>query len=153
MSIAGPSGDQNDDEGGIFVDINITPLTDIFLVLLIIFMVTTTFASEVGQGSVKVALPQGGSSDNQKTDLPIDVFLALRDGKSEAPPRILIDGKDISLPELDARLKTEVQKNPQVVVRVRADKDIFHKYLVETLDVVKGSGVTRLAIATQLKSK
>ena len=65
----------------------------------------------------------------------------------------MVDGKDISEAELDARLKIEVAKNPKVLVRLRADKDIFHKHVVETLDVIKGSGVTRFAIATQLKSK
>ena len=90
MSIGGPADNHSgEEEGGIFVEINITPLTDIFLVLLIIFMVTTTFASEVGQGSVKVALPQGGASDAAQTDIPIDVFLALRDNNpSSAPPAL-----------------------------------------------------------------
>lgn len=153
MSIGGPADNHNEEEGGIFVDINITPLTDIFLVLLIIFMVTTTFADEVGQGSVKVALPQGGAAETEQADTPIDVFIALRDNNPTAEPRLLVDGKDINEAELDAFLRAEVAKNPKVLVRLRADKDVFHKHVVETLDVIKGSGVSRFAIATQLKKK
>ena len=52
-------------DGGLFADINITPLTDIFLVLLIIFMVTTTAIAEHGadKGGFKVTLPKGGKGD------------------------------------------------------------------------------------------
>ena len=69
--------------GAIFSDINITPLTDIFLVLLIIFMVTTTAIAEAGgqNGGIKVQLPKGGQANALKEvhDLAIAV---LADGRT-----------------------------------------------------------------------
>src|SRR6266542_4071941 len=68
MAIGAPGGGEEgelESVGGIFADINITPLTDIFLVLLIIFMVTTTAIAEAGkeEGGFKVNLPKGGKGD------------------------------------------------------------------------------------------
>ena len=71
MAIGGPGGGSRDDdlgleESGGFNDINITPLTDIFLVLLIIFMVTSSVivnSSNGAKAGLKVNLPQGGAAD------------------------------------------------------------------------------------------
>ena len=82
MAIGGPKSSGDDDEEGIFAEINITPLTDIFLVLLIIFMVTSSVMArdELRKGGVKVTLPKGTSTEvapNQK-DLNVAVT---QDGK------------------------------------------------------------------------
>src|SRR5574342_102603 len=67
MALSGPGGAEDLDlegQAGIFADINITPLTDLFLVLLVIFMVTTTAIHESGvqNAGLKVNLPKGGSA-------------------------------------------------------------------------------------------
>jgi biopolymer transport protein ExbD len=145
--------DQGGDESsGIFADINITPLTDIFLVLLIIFMVTASAAQEVNNGGVKITLPQGGAADPNKQEQPLDIFLVKPDIAATAP-RMMVEGKDLTQAELEARLKAEVKKNPQIIVRVRADENIIHKFIVGVLELVRSSGVTRLSIATQVKTQ
>ena len=86
MAARGPGGSSSDDpaaEEAVFSEINITPLTDIFLVLLIIFMVTSSVIVNQGQGAksgLKVNLPQGGAADVQanSTDLSIAI---LTDGR------------------------------------------------------------------------
>lgn len=146
-----PDDHGGEESGGIFAEINITPLTDIFLVLLIIFMVTTSIAKDAGSGGLNVTLPQGGSAEAAKVDAPMDIFLVKME-PAGTPPLIMIEGKELSKAELDSRLKTEIKKNPQLVVRVRADEKIIHKHVVEVLDLVRGAGVTRLSIATQVKT-
>src|SRR6266545_3627326 len=86
MAMSGPSG--GDDQeleggGGIFAEINITPLTDIFLVLLIIFMVTTTAIAEQGgqNGGLKVNLPRAGKTANTQEMHDIAVAV-LEDGRT-----------------------------------------------------------------------
>ena len=55
--------------------------------------------------------------------------------------------------ELEARLKSEVKKNPLVVVRVRADENVIHKYVAGILELVRESGVSKLSIATQVRAR
>src|ERR671910_2728492 len=80
-----PGSDDEGDSDGVFAEINITPLTDIFLVLLIIFMVTSTVIVQQGPGGgakagLKVNLPKGGATDvtARSTDLSVAV---LADGR------------------------------------------------------------------------
>ncbi len=92
MAIGAPesNGDDLESVGGIFSDINITPLTDIFLVLLIIFMVTTTAIAEAGNqdGGFKVNLPRGGKTDD--AGLVRDVTVAiLADGRAVVAGKVL----------------------------------------------------------------
>src|SRR5690349_7911609 len=99
MAIGGPggSGDEGEGEGGIFADINITPLTDIFLVLLIIFMVTTTAIAESGkdEGGFKVNLPKGGKGDVAGVSRDLTVAI-LADG------RVVVGGKVLDADGLKA---------------------------------------------------
>src|SRR5271170_2655526 len=104
MAIGGPSkahhtGD--DDESAVFGEINITPLTDIFLVLLIIFMVTSTALVEQGQSGagagVRVELPKGAAKEiaQGQKDFPITIT---------AEGQIATEGKSMDLEALKARL-------------------------------------------------
>src|SRR5688500_10996677 len=94
----GGDGDEGDD--GVFAEINITPLTDIFLVLLIIFMVTSTVIVQQGPGGgakagLKVNLPKGGATDvtARSTDVSVAVLV---DG------RYVLGGNVVTSDELKA---------------------------------------------------
>jgi biopolymer transport protein ExbD len=147
MALGGPNGDAGGDDevgGGIFADINITPLTDIFLVLLIIFMVTTTAIAEAGQekGGFKVNLPKGGKGE--VSAVPQDLAVAiLADG------RAVIGGKVLD----DAALRRafgEVRgRNADTVVLVQADEGVPHGRVVQVMELARGEGLARLAIATR----
>jgi biopolymer transport protein ExbD len=148
VAIGGPqNGDEGEGEGGgIFADINITPLTDIFLVLLIIFMVTTTAIAEAGQdrGGFKVNLPKGAAGDEGQ--IPRDLVVAvLADG------RAVVGGKVQTDAELEATFGASARLNPDTVLVVQADKGVPHGRVVEVMETARKSGLSRLAIATELE--
>ncbi len=147
MATGGPSGGANegegDSDGAIFADINITPLTDIFLVLLIIFMVTTTAITEAGadRGGFKVTLPKGGKGDSVAArDLSIAI---LSDG------RVVIGGKVVEEEELRSMLTASAERNPDTLVLVQADEGVAHGRVVAVMDLARRLGLQRLAIATR----
>jgi biopolymer transport protein ExbD len=148
MALGGPraGGEELDGEdgGGIFAEINITPLTDIFLVLLIIFMVTTTAIAEAGQdkGGFKVNLPKG--SKGEASDLPKDLSVAiLADGRAVVGGKVLDDAALASTFAASARLSAET------VVLVQADEGVPHGRVVAVMEQARKAGLSRLAIATR----
>jgi len=145
MALAGPSEDQEaEGGGGIFADINITPLTDIFLVLLIIFMVTTTAIAEQGgqNGGLKVNLPRAAKSApaGEMHDLAIAV---LEDG------RTVIGGKVVDEDALAQILDRTHSENADTLVLLQADQSVAHGKVVAVMDLARRHGLSRLAIATR----
>lgn len=128
-----------DDEAPI-VDINVTPLVDIVLVLLIIFMVTATY---IVTPSIKVNLPEaatGEPTENSSLGLHLSV-----DGQ------LSLNGETISETNLRATLRDEVAKNKEVVCLIAADKDVSHGDVVGLMDLIRQEGVARFAINIQPK--
>ncbi|HEX8908285.1 MAG TPA: biopolymer transporter ExbD [Anaeromyxobacteraceae bacterium] len=147
MAVGGPQNGGDDDlegGGGIFADINITPLTDIFLVLLIIFMVTTTAIAEQGgqNGGLKVSLPRAGKSApaTEMHDLAVAV---LEDG------RTVVGGKVVDEQQLVQLLDRAHGDNPDTLVLVQADQGVTHGKVVAVMDLARRHGLSRLAIATR----
>lgn len=133
-------------EGGVFAEINITPLTDIFLVLLIIFMVTSSVIVQSGvsgQSGVHVTLPKGSPNDT-RTAVPQSLAIAiLADG------RTVVGGKVVTDDELRARLEEAHAHDPDTTVVVQADTGVIHGKVVAVMELARGVGLDRLAIATQ----
>jgi biopolymer transport protein ExbD len=148
MAMQGPEDEGGTGQGtGIFSDINITPLTDIFLVLLIIFMVTTTAIAEAGgqNGGIKVQLPKGGQANAVKEvhDLAIAV---LADG------RVVVGGKVVDESALQGILAKAHSENPDTLVLVQADEGVMHGKVVAVMDMARRQGLPRLAIATRAET-
>jgi biopolymer transport protein ExbD len=148
MAASGPKDDGTDLDGGggIFAEINITPLTDIFLVLLIIFMVTTTAMnaeSGAGQsGGLHVSLPKGGKADALQT--PHDLSVAvLQDG------RVVVGGKVVDEAVLKDLFAQAFTKNAETLVLVQADEGVQHGKVVQVMELARGQGLLKLAIATK----
>jgi biopolymer transport protein ExbD len=148
MGARGPGGssdeDPTTDDAG-FSEINITPLTDIFLVLLIIFMVTSSVIVNAGAGAkagLKVNLPQGGAADvtAQAQDLVIAV---LADG------RLVLGGDVVSAEELKKALEDTRAKSPDTLVIVQADEGVTHGRVVEVMEMAKSAGLAQLAIGVR----
>jgi len=146
MAMGKTPGDNEGDEG-VFAEINITPLTDIFLVLLIIFMVTSSVIVQQGPGGgakagLKVNLPKGGAAD--VTARPTDLSVAvLADGQ------YVLGGTIVSADELRRALDKAKAENPDTVVIVQADEGVPHGTVVEVMEMAKKAGLGQLAIGVR----
>lgn len=119
--------------------INVTPLVDVVLQLVIFFIVTTTFISvETG---AQVNLPAASFSQIAETRT---VTVTLTKNNT-----LYLNGAVTDWRELPKLLVLELRKNPQVTVVIEADREVLHGRVVKLMDLLRRAGVERMAIATQ----
>ena len=131
-----PADDENPDDG-VVAEINITPLTDVFLVLLIIFMVTTSVVSNQGK---EVNLPS--SADATATPSGVNVTVT-EDGGVE------VDGVAVTDATLPVVLKQKLDKAREKIVILRGDKKVMLGKAVNILDIAQQAGAQGIALATK----
>ncbi len=120
-----------------FSEINITPFTDVILVLLIIFMITSPFLIS---GAFQVKLPKAASADSAVSK-GVEVYLTEKN-------EIVIDGKTITQEDLIPNIKAAFVKEQTTDVVVKADKNVIHGNFIHLLDLLKTSGAQKILIAT-----
>jgi biopolymer transport protein ExbD len=131
----GASFGGGDDEAPMIVGINVTPLVDITLVLLIIFMVT---ASYIVNPAIKVDLPKAASGTEQtKTTLALTIA---KDGV------VYLNGERTNDSGIVQYIGGELPKNPDLQAIIAADKVVPHGDVIHVIDLVKRSGVHRFAL-------
>jgi biopolymer transport protein ExbD len=131
----GGSPFEDDDSGRMITDINVTPLVDIVLVLLIIFMVTTTY---IVNPSIKVDLPKAATgSDQVKTTLGLTLT---KDGS------LYLNGDKSDDGGVQRYIAVELPKNPDLQAVIAADKVVPHGSVVHVIDLVKRAGIRKFAI-------
>ncbi len=122
------------------VSLDMTPLIDVVLMLVIFFMLTTTFVLAPG---IKVDLPKGLSVQHtRETD---KVVIIMKDGA------VYYQDERVDLATLEAALQQAQQKQPGLRVVIKADKNALHGRVVEVMDMAKSMGIARLAITTAPK--
>jgi biopolymer transport protein ExbD len=131
-----PSADEATGDD-IVAEINITPLTDIFLVLLIIFMVTSSVISSQGK---EVDLPNAAIA--AQTPSGVTVTITAKD-------EIAIDGRPVRLEQLQPALKTALERAREKVVILRGDRAVELGRAVGILDAAQQAGATGIALATR----
>jgi biopolymer transport protein ExbD len=122
---------------GVFSDINITPLTDIFLVLLIIFMVTTAVTIE---SAAHVDLPKAEAA--QTNEKPKGVVVTYT-----ADHQIYVNDKSVTEPELMTTLHSALDASPDKIVVFQGDPKVILGDMVRILDIAKSAGASAIAIA------
>jgi biopolymer transport protein ExbD len=122
--------------GGVFSDINITPLTDIFLVLLIIFMVTTAVTIE---SAAHVDLPQGKIEKSEKPKGTIVTYTAEH--------LVYLNDKQVTEAELVPQLHDALQNSTDRIVIFQGDPKVIMGDMVRILDLAKSAGAESIAIA------
>ncbi len=134
MAGASPFGG-DDEPGRMIVDINVTPLVDITLVLLIIFMVT---ASYIVSPAIKVDLPKAASGSEQTKST---LYLTLmKDGA------LYLNGERSNDAAVNKFIADTLPKTPDLQAVIAADKTVPHGDVVHVIDLVKRAGVRRFAI-------
>lgn len=129
--------DQHDE---IMSEINVVPLVDVILVVLIIFMVT---APMIMKPSINVNLPKAASGE-ATTPSKLNITIG-SDGK------LNLDGQIVEDAQVQAKAQEEAGKNPDIQAIISADKDVPHGRVVSVLDIVKGAGVKKFAISIDKK--
>ena len=131
------AGAARDDDEGI-TDINITPLVDIILVLLIIFMMT---ASYIVSPAIAVNLPKAATAtETPQTSLAL---VLTREGD------LYMNAQKVGEPELRRFIQSEraAGKDPEAIIG--ADAAVAHGRVIALIDLIKGEGVTKFAFTTQ----
>lgn len=124
------------DDGESISDINVVPLVDIILVVLIIFMVT---APIIMKPSINVNLPKTATGD---PSAPGGLSIAIAvDGK------MTLNGQAADQEKIRAAAMSELAKNPDVQAVIAADRNVSHGQVVTIIDLVKQAGVKKFAIS------
>lgn len=151
----------SDDEGNesIFAEINITPLTDVFLVLVIIFMVSALAVqvearqekkkvadqqeqSEVEKRSgLKVNLPQGQAQEIDPSKASLVIIIPIQGD-------VDVGGKRIADADIDNLFRAAFARDKNTQVVLKADKGVQHGRVVNIMERAKAAGLSRLAIGT-----
>jgi biopolymer transport protein ExbD len=129
--VAAPSGQNG---SGIISGINVTPLVDVMLVLLVIFIVT---AKIIVTPAVPLDLPH--AAHGEEVQVVLSVILPVR-----GP--ILVDGVPLASDDaLEEKARAAAAGNPELRAVIQADGDVPHRRVVHVLDELRGAGVTRVA--------
>lgn len=134
----GPIGGGNDDEP--ISAINVVPLVDIILVVLIIFMVT---APMVLKPTIDINLPKAASGD-ESPPTPLNIAIG-RDGA------VSLNGQPSTLQDVTAFAARMVTEKPDTAAILQADKTVTLERLTEIIDVVKSAGIKRVAFSIEKK--
>jgi biopolymer transport protein ExbD len=127
-----------DSEDEVMSEINMTPLVDVMLVLLIIFMVTMPVLTH----AVKIELPQATSTPEQAPPETVDVVI-------DAGGNYLWNNSAVSREELFARLATAAQAPVEPVLRINADKNARYDPVAQVLAAAQRAGLTKVGVVTQ----
>ena len=133
---------KTDDNDSPIADLNVTPLVDVCLVLVIIFMVTANFTM---QGGIKLTQSaQGAASGKHSIEENVNVILT-KDNK------ILVNGREIGRADLELELRSCIAKSKDKLVTIVADKTNRVESVVDVMDLAKQSGAEKLSVLKKLQ--
>jgi biopolymer transport protein ExbD len=118
--------------------IDMTPMLDIVFIMLIFFIVTTSFVKEAG---IEVVKPEADTANRQKN---ANIFIAVnRDGD------VWMDKRQIDKDSVQVTLERLLSEQPTDVVIIQADEDAEHGIVIDVMDQVKAAGINSISIAAE----
>lgn len=127
----------------VVADINITPFTDVVLVLLIIFMITTPMLT---QHEIKVNLPKVTENAERTEDKIIEVCI-------DKNGFIYINKEQVHKDHFMTLLKDKIEKNPNSPVVIKGDKDIKYDSVITVMNMAKKAGVSKFGLGIDIADK
>ena len=128
------------ESGGPMAEINVTPLVDVMLVLLIIFMITAPLMSH----KVKVELPKATLAEKPESKPVPPITLAVTQEGN-----MFWNDQPISLGQLESRLSVEAQKTPQPAINVRGDRTTKYRTVAEVVRVAQAQGMRKVGFVAE----
>ena len=123
-------------------DINVTPLVDVMLVLLVIFIITAPLMAS----SIKLNLPQ--TSAGQPNETPAVLSLAL-----DASGALFLNDQPLKTDELGPRLRAAAARNPETEIQLRADSTVPYGRVVQLMGIAHEAGLSRIGFVTEPPSE
>ncbi|WP_321843277.1 ExbD/TolR family protein [Paraburkholderia bannensis] len=127
----------SDDDDGLMNEINMTPLVDVMLVLLIVFMVTIP----VIRHAVKIDLPHASSQKEDTKPAQINISI-------EVDGTVLWDGNAVSDEQLNAKIAAAAQQEPQPELHLNADRKVQYEKVAQVMSAAQSGGLTKLGFVT-----
>lgn len=122
----------------LMAEINITPFTDVVLVLLIIFMIATPF---IYQSGLKVELPQGSKSDDISKDIVVTI---------NAQGDVYLEDVKLDLDTLKQRVAAILQKRSDAFLIVNGDRNVRYDAVIRVMDALNQAGVNNPGLGIEL---
>ena len=136
MAGGGPSGPQ----------INVTPLIDVLLTLIIMFMLVVSMDQEYGE---KAQIPQPDQNENAAQPQARTIVIQVVWTAKDQPPTVKINEDDVPWQELESRLARIYLTRVEKVAFVRGDADVDFQYVANVIDLAHHAGVQRIGLMTQ----
>ncbi len=118
--------------------INITPLVDVLFILIIFFVVTSTFIEQPG---VKLELPRATTARPEKVEKAV---LTITRDKT-----LFFQGQKVTLETLPERLQQAMEQSPDHSLIINADEHVEHGFVIQVMDIARQNGVQKVVIATK----
>lgn len=128
---------QNDDEACEMSEINVTPLVDVMLVLLVVFIVTAPLLAQ----AVRVKLPE-----TVQTEPAPDQHITILSVDSQGQPAI--DDKPVTLESLEVELEALLEQNPDLDLQLQADRSAVFESVARVMAIAQRSGIGKLSFVT-----
>ncbi|PXX44060.1 ExbD/TolR family protein [Undibacterium pigrum] len=125
------------DRGDVVSEINITPLVDVMLVLLVTFIITAPLLNN----AVRINLPKTAATSTPNTTKSVTVSI-------DAANKVFIDKREIAQEALEAELKSQVSASPDLALSLQADEGVPYRSVAKVMATIQKSGVSKLSVLT-----
>lgn len=126
------------DSGDVVSEINITPLVDVMLVLMVVFILTAPLLNN----AVRINLPKTATTTPATQNKSVTVSV---DGEN----RIYIDKREVTLGALEGELRTLVGTDPDLALSLQADQGVPYRSVAQVIAHIQRSGVSKLSVLTE----